>query len=843
MAMMSRARLAALAGGSAVAIYAATRWVGGGGGAPDDVGRVEIHDALVARDSQVHAGGLEGCDASSCELNDRRFERRALAFIGLGVETSTPPAVEDPSLDELILRGGGVVHEHLARIDKEAIFAGARRFDRGEVAWIYLAPEREPPEPQAGADPPSEPAPPDVPPPPPPPPPGPDSEAENPPPVEPRPPRSPDDAFRGCPDDRPLGGWIWLRNDYVDVVQPNCTGVETHVVRFRLEPEPGTLLPGQGAALSYKAKELRFSVSTDGCFDAPQSDPYSTCNAEGTQVERTVALTPENLGYAVFFPLIPSLSFQYPAPVRPPFQLTVRCLHHPSGVRSEGTADGFTGVSIDSGECAYPHRECNDYCVAPTVCASPQTAPQDCYQHPDRFAEIPFEGALVDGPERTERGLCIWPGSSQVRWRVCCGCAETGPPPEFDPRPPGDPCENAAAELAALVGRMRGLAEAYRYHENDFGCAQRRRDESRDKVWGLGGSLAGFSATLPGTAPGANPRYQGLVALLPVLHRLFNGDSSALAQFETAVDVAANDEVMNQAQSRALQVLRQAFRAWYENVSRGADLRSAARAYKEQMRHIKEAFGDVKQAAKVLQSVTGLIDMAYAASSLADHIAAYAEWRQEAQREQQAMEDAQDQMRDVQAQIDVLRARCPDLPPPPRDEPPAIPEGRCPERPDGGGGGGPTASAPPEPASRTADDFRLAATGGSSFESDLASLRNRFSALTGIEERAVARTADEILPLLAPFLFHQTADLSRELRIELLEDVLPHLEALVADLDEAAGVAAGIEADAKRLAPETTPAGTNAQISGPPALWATAGEIERIIEAPRWLEAGASRTR
>lgn len=90
---------------------------------------------------------------------------------------------------------------------------------------------------------------------------------------------------------------------------------------------------------------------------------------------------------------------------------------------------------------------------------------------------------------------------------------------------------------------------------------------------------------------------------------------------------------------------------------------------------------------------------------------------------------------------------------------------------------------------------------------DLASLRERFSALSAIEQRAVARTADEILPLLAPFLFHQTEGLSKDLLLELLAEVRPHVEALVADLEEAAALGQEIESATRRLAPQSAQSG------------------------------------
>jgi hypothetical protein len=493
------ARLAALVGVSATAAVVAGVWLSRG---PDaelgDVGLVGIRDVLIARDAQVHEGSLEGCTASSCRLDGHSFERSAVAFIGLGVEEPTPPPVEDPRRDEVYLREGGVLHEPLAQIDDDAVFAGARRLERGEVAWVYLA--TAPPPPEGGGVAPGEPEQP-----PPPPQPEPDSSTTS----TRRP--HPDEPFEGCPDDRPLGAWIWLRNDYQDIRPAHCRGTETQVVRFRLEPVVGSQLPGSPVALAYGATELRYSVSTDGCFDAPDGDPYSTCNADGAFAEGTLSLSPENLGVATFFPLEPQLSFQYPTPPVFPLQLTVRCLHG-SGTRSEHSATGFNGITLSPGDCGHPHRPCNDYCAAPTECKELATAPQDCYTQPERYAVIPFEGSLVDGPGRDQRGLCSLDGSSQVRWRVCCGCAETGPPPDFgrrDPCGPPDPQRallDTALEqqrailqpLGELLREQQRIQEESKQWQNDFEQA------TRDcRLWSAARTLVGlFASGAPGVGTG-----------------------------------------------------------------------------------------------------------------------------------------------------------------------------------------------------------------------------------------------------------------------------------------------------------------------------------------------------
>jgi hypothetical protein len=830
--MTGAARIALLGGGSALALLAATQWLGGDLGAPDDVGRVEIRDVLVTRDAQVQTGSLEGCDASSCELNGRRIARDALSFIGLDAETPTPPPVEDPERDELHLRGGGVVHERLVRIDDEAVFVGARRLERGEVAWVYLAGERTQRDPQATSAPRPEPEGSDeIDQPPPPPPPEPESEPD--PGQEPLPePRDPpEEAFQGCPDDRPLGAWIWLRNDYQDFRPPNCRGSETQVVRFRLEADPGTQLTGSPVALAYTAREIRYSVSTDGCFDVDDGD-YRTCNAEGTFAEGTLPLTVDNLGYAKFFPLEPQLGFQYPTPPTTPFELTVHCLHHPTGVESDNTVGGMNGISIAPGECAHPHRDCNDYCVAPTLCKDPTRAPQDCYLKPERFAVIPFEGALVDGPEREERGLCVIPGSSQIRWRVCCGCAETGPPPEFDPRPPADPCEDAAATFRGLVGRLRGLAEAYRSHEDSFRCAEAGRETARDRVFGVDGSLAAYSYHLPWVATSA-PRAQGagratrvddtariVSDIVDLVQDVREGTRSILNVAQLLIDLAASTPEWKNAQDplraeyRAAQLAARDKARQYLARNPG-DLKGATEVFDEEFRARAARISPRRglNALGALRNLSAWGGLWQASKRLVRDVSLYIDWRAEEQRAKRDMESTQDAMQDVQAEIDLLRARCPDLPPgsgvPPRDPLPP----HCPDVPPGSEHlrdpaapaaeraipGAPGASdvldalnlEPPAAPSTPGAAGGAATSGGASPPGQgLDAAQQRLDTAV---QRLGARMAGEVEPRLVLFLLDLTVDVEPEILLGMLEKAAQAIQALAPDLREAEAAAREIE--------------------------------------------------
>jgi hypothetical protein len=787
-------RTAIAAGATAVAlvavIYTGLRG-GGGDGLSTDVGLVPLRDVVIARDGEVHEGRLARCVAASCRLGEREYERDRIAFIGLAVAAATPPPVEDPTRDEIHLRAGGVLHQPLAQIDPDVVLAGARRIDRMQVAWIALAPEPEEPAPQAAEEAPRAREPPEPigePPPP---------ETETPPPRE-----ANRDPVQPCPADRPLGGAIEYSYAYKDREFHRCSG--TAQLWFRLHTLPNQW-PYELRTV-WQSDAITYRLLNDGCTPEP-NDRGLVCVAPaqpevcGNVVLGEVGQFGVNLigapgGPVIFNPLDPGLRFlTLPDEIAHRVETPVRCFEPSGGGTGSWTLPVIGEVTtFGRGDCGSELA-----CVAPTLCVRAEGDQQrDCMTHPDRYAVIPFAGDQSVVYDTGGIELLRIVKTQRFRWNVCCGCGEA---PACAPRPPD--CANEAEQLERLVGRMRALAEAYRYHERDLRCAEQRRDAWRDRVWGFGGTLSQFAATLPMVVP-HHPRYQKLAMIVPALSRLFRGDGSALEHIEAAIHVAANDDAMMIAQNQAFRMLRAAFRAWNEHIARGRGLREAARAFRDQVRHMKSAFRDVKQAAKSLQVVSGLIDMAEAASALADDIMGYAEWRQEAEQNQQAMQDAQDQMADVQRQIDALRWRCPNLPPPPSEPPATVPEAPCPERPDQTGEGEPTASAPPAPGIPQRD-FVLASTGGASSEDDFAALRERFAALAAIEERVVARTADEILPLLSPFLFRQTEAASPELLAELLREAQPHLEALLADLEKASSLGSEIESTARRLAPDSDP--------------------------------------
>ncbi len=461
---VSRSTLLAGAATIGVAGLIAVQWFGpepadSPGG---DTGAVALHDAVYGRDAQLQTGRLQDCSETGCRIEERVFPRDAIAFVGLGVTSPIPPRVMDPSHDELHLRTGEVVHESLAQIDATRVFAGARTYERSEVAWIYLAPEKTEQEPRYQFDQePEEPV----------------SDRENPQPdsassptsgPEPEtppatPPRSPPDApIAACPEDQPLGAWIWQRNDYEDVISPNCIGSEIQVVRFRLEPIPGTQAGKGGIALAYAAKELHYRVSTDGCFDVDEGVGQYICNSNAMHTEGTAAISAENLGSALFMPLVPALTFQYPNSMQPELQVTAHCVWDGSGPHApppprEIVASLSWNLNISAKECAYAHRYCENYCVAPTACEQTNNADAGCSLRPERFAVIPFNGALVNA-SRHERSPSVPPSTRQVRWNVCCGCAENGPPPDFGI--PEDSCGNLAAERA-LVDVLWEQRQAY----------------------------------------------------------------------------------------------------------------------------------------------------------------------------------------------------------------------------------------------------------------------------------------------------------------------------------------------------------------------------------------------
>ena len=125
------------------------------------------------------------------------------------------------------------------------------------------------------------------------------------------------------------------------------------------------------------------------------------------------------------------------------------------------------------------------FLVEPTKCAKPDQAQQrDCIANPSKYVVIPFEGksswhGIGPSTGRGLGGLGMGPGwwqSSNISWKICCGCGQGQPPPDF---PNKQPCPDTANEDAALkqnrdkdAAKIANLATLWKSYEEEMSKAQ-----------------------------------------------------------------------------------------------------------------------------------------------------------------------------------------------------------------------------------------------------------------------------------------------------------------------------------------------------------------------------------
>ena len=116
--------------------------------------------------------------------------------------------------------------------------------------------------------------------------------------------------------------------------------------------------------------------------------------------------------------------------------------------------------------------------VEPTKCAqSYGSHPAECLANPGKYAAVPFEGKSGWRGE-TPPGEFYgggWYVSSEISWKICCGCGQGQPPPDF----PNKPCPDTSAEDAALnlnrtkdAALIANLATLWKSYEEEMSKAQ-----------------------------------------------------------------------------------------------------------------------------------------------------------------------------------------------------------------------------------------------------------------------------------------------------------------------------------------------------------------------------------
>lgn len=742
-------------------------------------------DVVLLRDGSHRAGALAACAGEQCRIGGRTIARAEIAWIGLGVDEPPAPAPPaDPGRDEVRLRDGSAHAGRLVGVSLGTVVSERGSWDREDVGWIYLAPEREAePEQPLGAQEIEEPEPPEptVSPPDPPP----VEETVDPPPERtvdppPRRPRPPQDPVRPCPAGQPLGAEVEIL--IRGVVPQQWRRDETLRVWFRLAPDapPDGRLP----ASYVLAGDMWWQAEATACTDLPGTEGFAAevCSCRSSRAEGRDREPGGHDDRGRFDALEPELTFLVPEPARDALSVELEC------VTPTGRSLGSTGFSFLHRYDISPDCE-SDVCTAAGPCSG-ATADRSCRQRPELHAVIPFagEGHVPGAPADAAR--------ESVTWRVCCGCGEPprGPPPEFDERPPeSDPCHDAAERFAAMVQRLRAARETYELFERDLRCASASRDAARDSIWGASGSLAKLSNALLGlAAEGVEGALGTLLGLLSTNVALLQQPGQA-AQVDAVIELATSDEALSMAER---EILRQAWtQANQYLLDHPDDVAGAARILRQQTTLVQGGKGLAK-AISLLAAMKGFQD---AAGELCRDLSRYAAWREEADREQAGMDQASRQLDAHLAAIEELRSRCPEVgPPPPRPPDDGAARQPCPAHAMPQGEPDAPCSLPlpggTEAAEGSPDAAAASGAAGDAGEADGAA--EAMGEIAAVAQRVEQRAAAELLPRLVPFLIDETDEEDLPLARHLLAGLAPHLEATLADLRRARQIGGAAQAAA-----------------------------------------------
>jgi hypothetical protein len=303
-----------------------------------------------------------------------------------------------------------------------------------------------------------------------------------------------------CPDNSPLGGWIRMRevdqvrqppggcNQVVNIYMafdlvPIGLGVDAQTaqqmeqaqqaVYAKLPPQLREQMQNQRLALlstgGRSATKLKYKMWSDGCHDIGGagltcSMPGATASGEFVFDKHTPIgflstapawLSPQSV---VFNPMNPSLQI-------PTLSRSGQSFLYPTKPAGECVGQGRRAIldGQDAGNGAFyvniqPERApiCQGNrsswataCVAATACfqATDPAQRRQCVVNPGKFAVIPFEGTQdLHSPKENARAYSAIV-ANKISWRICCGCGQAPPPPDFPKKSCPDTAE-ADAQLA-----------------------------------------------------------------------------------------------------------------------------------------------------------------------------------------------------------------------------------------------------------------------------------------------------------------------------------------------------------------------------------------------------------
>jgi hypothetical protein len=408
-------------------------------------GRTDGEDLIIQRNGDTLGGALLGCGPADCVFKGssalQSLDRSMIEWIGLHTE-APPPSVADPTSDEVHLADRSVQQGGLLGINADVIVTQRGQYPRITARWIHLAP----PQAKRNGDPIYQGDPgPSTPP-----------TDEKPPPVSPPPPDSPpaasaarppqplNEAFTGCPKDKPLGGRVEENSDWNE---NGCRGSRHGMIRFPLVLSDAPSTPWPIILHSgFSAPEVTYELSTGGCSGttvngeekctAPSGRKYGKVTL-GSVGPRGFTSDPHVDDYLHFYPEFPQIHAENMlTSINGTASTSLECIGPHSGGSTTWNFefDGFF-VGPDGPDCV---QGIFSACIAATDCAHPATeaAQRECIMHADRHVVIPFSGQSTwTSPSASDpyySGIL----KGKLRWEICCGCGTPPTPPE----PSNDPC-------------------------------------------------------------------------------------------------------------------------------------------------------------------------------------------------------------------------------------------------------------------------------------------------------------------------------------------------------------------------------------------------------------------
>jgi hypothetical protein len=728
-------------------------------------------DVLIANDDVVRAGVLTKCDAVSCTLDGKFVPLTGVSWIGLNQEGSSHPSADDTA--DIIFRTSQSEGARFTGLDATNVRSTHGSFLRADVLWIHLAPPltNEPgmdrifvPDP----DPPKEPPPPPPPPPPP--------KKTDPPP--PKPPGSQPPSDRLYVESVPGALWTgeikahWWGSDKdsssdMKIDQRIRLRELTHTYRMMEKGKLKTIasitnLRSEGSSLHNKS-HMQIYGGADCKSDATimlTTDLHSTRDSSGTSVIlRRVTDDP-----------MPSFG-AIPVP--------------------RGRSLYLVGVGAPVGS----HHDEN--CTDPE--GGDQTNDMDYFNpligRPWLFGEdLDPEMRYVDagkmiGSYQIVGNYGNWQRMS-ASWSICregvvcppLPSDDDNPPPVAPTREPPDkkkPCD----ELKALVGRMKGLADASKAFTRDLKTAEKRRAVVTDQIWGRAGALRKYFSSmvdlLASGLPEGMDKLKTLLGLGNMAADMSGDPSEDVKALLKALDLdeksLVKDELKKQAAKRALNKAWEAGRAVYKQTGDADAALAAINGVTKRTALLKEIGDGVK---KVIEVQKGIRDYAEKTSTLGDLVSEWTDYNENAKREQKGKDDVDAKMKDLQDEIDLARLDCPD-----------------------GASSRPFASSAFELA-RYAEPPATPSSGG-----DTAAIASRLRSVRANLDK-VGVEVQQAAPWLLPLIFNETEGGPPELVAALLKKAAPHFAAASAAIDSAVKETKALEPAIKRAIPdpEATPA-------------------------------------